>query len=346
MPKDNENIPFLGPVEPSEPQGFSPDQMIRCEECLRANPPTRVSCLYCVAPLPLTETSARLRKPILRPPEKHQLGYNNILLPQDQAVSAEVIADAATLVKLSEENFQEILSQGTPLPVARTASREEAELVYERLRDLGMKSLMLSDHELGLTDNVVKRVKSMILEDEHLVIQQSGAGEETAVPWTDIVLILPARLFEMRFEITERMTRKPEKEILDTSEFFSDEAVIDLYTSAHSFTWRVSANGFDFSCLGNQKALVANENIGRLQRLIVARAVNAEVDDSYRRVRNVLEFAWAMQPETQSSGWRRERPGKLSVGMATTKSNESQFTRYSRLRYYLCVTLRSSAPLR
>jgi hypothetical protein len=334
LPKDNENIPFLGPVEPSEPQGFSPDQMIRCEECLRANPPTRVSCLYCVAPLPLTEASARLRKPVLRPPEKHQLGYNNILLPHDQ-VSAEVMADAATLLKLSEETLQEILSHALPLPVARTASREEAELVDERLRDLGLRSLMLSDHDLGLSDNAVKRVKSMIFEDEHLVIQQSGAAEEIIVQWADIVLILPARVFETRFEMTERITRKPEKEIVDTSEFFRDEAVIDFYTSANASTWRVSANGFDFSCLGDEKALVANENIGRLQRLIAVKAANAEVDDSYRRVRNVLEFAWAMPPETQSSGWRRERPGKLSVGMATTKSNETQFTRYSRLRFFI-----------
>jgi len=265
------------------------------------------------------------------------LGYNNILLPQDQAVSAEVMADAATLLKLSEENLQEILSHALPLPVARTANREEAELVDERLRDLGLRSLMLSDYDLGLSDNAVKRVKSMIFEDEYLVIQQSGAAEETIVQWTDIVLILPARVFETRFEMTERMTRKPEKEIVDTSEFFRDEAVIDFYTSANASTWRVSANGFDFSCLGDEKALVANENIGRLQRLIAVKAVNAEVDDSYRRVRNVLEFAWAMQPETQSSGWRRERPGKLSVGMATTKSNETQFTRYSRLRYYLSL---------
>jgi hypothetical protein len=282
----------------------------------------------------LTEASARLRKPVLRPPEKHQLGYNNILLPQDQ-VSADVMADAATLLKLSEETLQEILSHALPLPVARTASREEAELVDERLRDLGLRSLMLSDHDLGLSDNAVKRVKSMIFEDEYLVIQQSGAAEEIIVQWADIVLILPARVFETRFEMTERITRKPEKEIVDTSEFFRDEAVIDFYTSANASTWRVSANGFDFSCLGDEKALVANENIGRLQRLIAVKAVNAEVDDSYRRVRNVLEFAWAMLPETQSSGWRRERPGKLSVGMATTKSNETQFTRYSRLRFFI-----------
>ena len=333
MPKDNENIPFPGPIEPSEPQGFSADQMIRCEECLRANPPTRVSCLYCVAPLPMTEAAARLRKPVLRPPEKHQLGYNNILLPRDQVAPEDVISEAAKLLKLSEENVRELMSQSVPMPVARTASREEAELVSARLRDLGLDCLALSDEELG-SDNVVKRVRSMAFDDERVTIYQAGAAEVTETAWADIVLIVPGRLVETRLEIKERKTSKTENEILDTSEFFRDETVIDFYTASNSSTWRVSAAGFDFSCLGREKALVANENIGKLQRLIVSKAVNAQVDDSYARMRNLLELAWSTQQETQSSGWRRERPGKLSVGMATTKSNESQFTRYSRLRYF------------
>ena len=100
MPKDNENIPFLGPVEASEPHGFSAEQIIRCEECLRTNPPTRVTCLYCVAPLPLTEDAARLRKPVLRAPEKHQLGYNTILLPKNGAVSSEVVIQATRVSSL------------------------------------------------------------------------------------------------------------------------------------------------------------------------------------------------------------------------------------------------------
>ena len=336
MPKDNENIPFLGPVEPSEPQGFSPEQMIRCEECLRANPPTRVSCLYCVAPLPLTEASKSLRKPVLRPPDKHQLGYNNILLPVDRAVPEEVIAEASALLKLSPAKVQALMSESVPLPVARTASREEAELVCERLRDLDLNCLTVGDQELGLSisDNAVKRVRAMGLDDGYVTIYQAGVAESVRVSWSDVVLILPGRLFETTLEIKERMSRKPEKEILDTSEFFRDEAVIDVYVANYSATWRIRASGFDFSCLGSEKTLVANENIGRLQRLVVEKAVNARFDDSYRRVRNLLELTWSTQQETQSSGWRRERPGKLSVGMATTKSNETQFTRYSRLRHY------------
>ena len=337
MPKDNENIPFLGPIEPSEPQGFSAEQMIRCEECLRANPPTRVSCLYCGAPLPVTESSARLRKPVLRQPEKHQPGYNSILVPADRAVSAETVNAAAALVKLSPENLQALMCQSVPMPLTRTASREEAELVTQRLRNAGLTCITISDEDLGLSfsDNTLKRVRAMRFDDVFLTIQLAG-GEEVEVAWADVILIVSGRLVETRVEITERLTRKPEKELLDTSEFFRDESVIDFYTTKHPFTWRVGASGFDFSCLENEKALIANENIARLQRVLVARAVHAQFDDSYPRVRNLLELAWSTQQENQSSGWRRSAPGKLSVGLSTTKSNESQFTRYSRLRYYFC----------
>ncbi len=338
MPKDNENIPFLGPVEPSEPQGFPAEQMIRCDECLRANPPTRVSCLYCVAPLPVTESSAKLRKPVLRQPEKHQAGYNNILVPSDRLVGDDEINQVAALLKLSTENVKALMSYTAPMPVARTATREEAELVTERLRDLGVTCITLSDEELGssFSENMVKRVRAMRWDERFLTIQLAG-GEETEVAWTDVILILPGRVIETRVEIKERLTRKAEKELVDTSEFFRDEAMIDLYTTSHRLTWRIGASGFDFSCLENEKALTVNENIGRLQRQLVARSSKAKFDDSYANARSLLELAWGTQQETQSSGWRRERPGKLSVGLATTKSNETQFTRYSRLRYYFCL---------
>ena len=188
MPKDNENIPFLGPIEPSEPQGFSAEQMIRCEECLRANPPTRVSCLYCVAPLPMTEAAARLRKPVLRPPEKHQLGYNNILLPRDQVAPEDVINEATKLLKLSAENVRELMSQSGPVPVARTASREEAELVSDRLQSLGFDVVTLVD------ESSVRRVRSIVFDDSAFVINSGQTKDELEDLWSNIVLIVPARL--------------------------------------------------------------------------------------------------------------------------------------------------------
>ncbi len=341
MPKDNENIPFPGPTEPSEPQGFSAEQMIRCEECLRANPPTRVSCLYCVAPLPVTQSSSNLRKPVLRQPEKHQLGYNSILIPPERPIADETINEAAALLKLTREQVQALMSASVPMPVARTASQEEADLVTERLLSLGLTCRTLSDEDLGLSslDNTLKRVRAMRFDEVFLTIQLAG-GEEIEVTWAGIILIMPGRLIETRVEITERPTRKPETELVDTSEFFRDETVIDFYTGSHPFTWRIGASGFDFSCLENEKTLIANENIARLRRVLVAKAVNAQVDDSYSRVHSLLELAWSTQQENQSSGWRRSAPGKLSVGVSTTKTNETQFTRYSRLRFFLATNER------
>ena len=147
MPKDNENIrlPVAGPLESAEPQGFAPEQMIRCEECLRANPPTRINCLYCNVLLPVTESSARLRKPILRPLEKHESGYNTIVLPGSDNLSAEVLEDASSFLRLKREDLERILTEGVALPVARTASREEAELIADRLQAWGVRVVTLTE---------------------------------------------------------------------------------------------------------------------------------------------------------------------------------------------------------
>ena len=331
MPKNNENIPLpvLGPIEPSEPPGFAPDQMIRCEECLRVNPPTRINCLYCSVPLPVTESSRHLRKPILRPPEKHALGYNTIVLPSSGAATPESIGNASSFLKLKPEDFEQILAERVPLPVARTASSEEAQLVNDRLAELGFRVFTLQD------EGTVVRVRSLCLSAAGLVINPGQTTNEVDLAWSDVVLLVSGRLIEKRVEIKEVRTRRAENEILDMSELFSDEAVIDLYLSTNSETWRIGANGFDFSCLGAEKSLIATENFTKLQRLLLTKATQARVDDSFNRLRSLLDLVWGSEQETESSGWRRERPGKLSIGMATVHNNERQFTRYSRLLYHL-----------
>jgi hypothetical protein len=333
LPKDNENIrlPSLGPAEPPEPQGFAPEQMIRCEECLRVNPPTRINCLYCSVLLPITELSARVRKPILRPLEKHELGYNTIVLPQAETLCAQAIGEATELLKLKKQDLERILAEGRPLPIARTASSEEAQLILERLQGIGISVVTLRD------EGSVKRVRSLSFEDSHLVMNPQQP-KEVVTPWSNVILLAVGRLIEKRVEVKETKSRGAENEIVDTSEFFSDEPVIDLYLSTHPETWRISASGFDFSCLEPEKGLITNENIARLQRRLVAMATSARFDDTYNRLRSLLDLVWCAEQETKSSGWRRERPGKLSFGTATINSNERQFTRYSRLLYYVTLS--------
>ena len=59
-------------------------------------------------------------------------------------------------------------------------------------------------------------------------------------------------------------------------------------------------------------------------------------DDSFNSVRKALEPVWPAEQQNESSGWRRERPGKYSIGSATElNKRNADFSRYSRLRYHL-----------
>jgi hypothetical protein len=111
--------------------------------------------------------------------------------------------------------------------------------------------------------------------------------------------------------------------------------VVDIYTGAQDGGWRIAARSFDFSCLGEQKKLLATENFVCLLQALRARVPEVAFDDSYLKLRKLLTAVWPMVQQTQGGGWRRARPGKYNVAEVTTVNNENQFTRYSRLRHYL-----------
>ena len=132
MPKDNENIlaSLVGPVQPSEREGFAFEDMITCDFCLRSNPPTRIACLYCGSSLPVTESSARFRKPTLIQPDKSKPGYNSIFIGETQVtLSGAKVQEAGEFLTLAPESLEKLIKAPVPLPLAHTATEEEAILV-------------------------------------------------------------------------------------------------------------------------------------------------------------------------------------------------------------------------
>jgi hypothetical protein len=335
LPKDNENILLSldGPITSSQPEAFSPEEMVRCDACLRANPPTRTACFYCGAALPMTRTSSRLRQPALLSPGKSGPGYNTILIAHDQTQNS--IQETADLLKLSAEAIEKLLATTQPLPVARTATFEESQLVADRLRGLGMQTETISDEQLGVLEGSVIRVRSMVFDDDTILLRPSGPGEPMKINHADLLLMVQARLSTKTTTIKELKSRRSENEILEASEFYSDEFVIDLYCSLREESFRIAANSFDFSCLGEQKALVVNLNMTKLTQVLQAKAPQMKIDNAYTGVRQLLDLVWGAEKSTKSDGWRRDSPGRLTVGATTTLSNENQFMRYSRLRYTL-----------
>lgn len=339
MPKDkesidNENMPLVndGPTTDSPVRSFAPEQMVRCESCLRANPPTRVNCLYCASGLPQLPSATVLQKPALRPLEIWEQRYNNILLPSPANVSKNCVVEIAGLLQLESEELQRILAAEMPLPLARSSSKDEAELIQHRLDAAQLTSLIVADTSLGIDPPV--KLRALEFRGDGLDAYRSPQAPPTKILLDDLVLIVSGRITRKRVELKEERKRS-EHRVLEADQFFADESVIDLFIKRETTPYRIASGSFDFSCLAEKKLLVAAQNMSILIDVLREHVPGLVYDQTYNPMRKALEPVWTSEQQNESTGWRRGRPGKYSIGSAMETSNESQFLRYSRLRYYL-----------
>jgi hypothetical protein len=336
VPEDYEN--FLPELEDAarrdEARPFSHDEMVTCDGCLRANPPTRLNCFYCGARLPVSEKTVALHsRPTLRQPEKWEEGYNVILYPQGGATD-EWLKEIVSLLRLEKEEARRILEAAEPLPVARVHSPEEARLVEEGLRASGLRTIVISDGVLTGKGENRKRARAFDFAEDAIVAYAAGGNEVWRAQWSDIRLLVKGRLVVRRVELEERRKSRG-SEMVEARETMGDLLLLDLYTKSRGGCWRVASDSFDFSCLGERKGFIASHNFEALIEVLRERAPQLIVDDSYHRLRQALAPVWPPEERTESRGLRRERPGRFNVEAVMTSDNETQFTRYSRLRHFL-----------
>ncbi|HEX7177640.1 MAG TPA: hypothetical protein VF240_20445 [Pyrinomonadaceae bacterium] len=327
---------------PGAGRRFSPEELVACEGCRRANPPTRMSCLYCGAKLPLTETSAALRRPVLRPLEEWEQGHNVVLLPGGPPASPQTIDAAAELLHFAAPRLIEAVDSREALPIARAASAEEAKLIEERLDALGFNVLVVADDELAEEAGPTRRVRKLEFTEDVLRAWTSG-GEQASAPWGDVVLIAAGRIKTKRVEVEERSGRvRPGVEVVDAREIFADEAALEIHTARDAAGWRIMSGSFDYTCLGARMGVLALRNFETLIGELRARATGAAFDGGYNRLRHLLSAAWPLAEREESGGLRRERPGKFNAEAVTVVSNDAQFTRYVRLRRLLELRRRTT----
>jgi hypothetical protein len=324
--------------ERAAPRRFTPEQLVACERCLRANAPTRMNCLYCGAPLPATAESAKLRRPVLKKLEEWEQGFNVVLPARGKSVlTPEAIAEAASLLRLDPSLLGEITETQRAMPVARAASVEEAGLVVSRLASLGLAAEVFADQLLAKQPT---RVRALTLDEDVLVCWPKLDAEPRRVAWPELSLLVRGRVVTRRVEVEERRGKmKGRGEIVGTREIAGDEAVLDIHAASETDDgcFRVMADNFDYSCLGADKRLLARENFVTLVETLRVRAPSAGYDDEYASARALLSTVWPPAERTESLGLRRERPGRFNTEAATVVTNEAQFTRYSSLRRHLAL---------
>lgn len=318
----------------SEDIAFKPEEMIQCLTCARANPPTRLNCFYCGAELEIGDEQRQLLKLNLRKLEAWEKGFNLIFLPAPETAAEINAAEISRLLKAETEFTNEILTSKTPLPIARAESEKEAEITQTRLRETGVETLIVGDENLKIEQSP-RRLRGIEFFDDKLILILFNQDEIVEIADEDLSLIVTGATFERRIEATEKYNKKGENKILETSETASDEQLIDLYSRNDSIGYRIWAKGFDFSCLDDEKGILATENIGKLVGKLRLIHPNVKLIDDYLRVRDKLSAIWEVEQKTDSRGLKREGFGKFNLGNLTTVNNLSQFTRYSRLQWHL-----------
>lgn len=310
--------------------GIARAPRIPCPECEKQNPANRLRCLYCDAELGSGAAWPVTERLVHQTPEEWENGFNLIYSP-----AANLKAGAAEFVSrfLGVEASADALASAALLPLARLRTRGEAETLETRLRKSGVEVKIAADEILDSQKPPI-RLRAIEFGESAVRFVSFNSDRIFEVCLEDIGPIVVGSLLQTTVETTLNKRRGAEKKSSE-SESFADETLIDLYLRGDSVGFRITMHGFDFSCLGSEKAVTAAVNIKLLANRIREHAPNAVFIDDYDRRRRFLDAVWAPEQTRDSRGLRRTGLGRVEFAAAATRTNLNQFTKYSRLQAVL-----------
>ena len=309
----------------SEEIGFSPDQLRNCTACGKANAPDRAACLYCGAAF-----EGVVAKLVLREVESWENGFNIIATGANDSVDEK---KAGSILGIDVDALTAILGSHVPLPIARVESEELATSVSRSLSDLGIETRVVADVKLAVATPPT-RLRDISFNDDELVLRLFNPGDAIRLNRDELALIVAGVLLESRREAIEKRKRGSTKTLSET-ETSSDQTFLDLYSSTDPSGWRIPSSGFDFSCLGSEKSLLAGDNLRRLMQKLADFAPDAKVVDDYNDVRELLESVWPSESRRDAFGFQRSGFARKDFSRVATTSNQVQVNKYSRLQWHL-----------
>lgn len=314
----------------SENIAFRADEMIACTKCGKANPPNRVSCLYCATPIELPEKRKHQAKLNLRPLENWEKGFNIVFVPP---VDRPDLASVSRYLSIDPEVLRQMLAATYPFPIARIESEIEANIAVQQLGNFGLNASVVGDEVLQ-ADRPPTRLREIEFRDDSIVVMSFNTGERTEIGRDELVLIVAGTVIESKTESVEKRKKK-ETKLLQETETSSDEKLIDIYCCSDTFGCRIPAKGFDFSCLGAEKGLLSAANLERLRAKLLKFSPAATSIGEYRRGTNILGTVWDLDRQKDFHGLQRTGFGRTAFENVAITSNLLQFTKYSRLQRHL-----------
>lgn len=275
------------------------------------------------------------------PPQRNldaaEQAYNTILEPPRGPANEAAIAALSAALKIEASEAGAMIAANKRLPVARSQTRQEAEMIAALVRGCGLAAFVVADEELAI-ERELTRARRITINDGKLALQHTGGALTIAA--SDIKLIVLGSLRQSRVDYSEGLSgmRTQSASVLDTAEFRSDETLLDVYSSSLDQSFRLRADSFDYSGLVRPLSFRAELNFQTALRVLEEAASLAVVDRDFARIRRLLGRAWPERMHNEARGLKRTGIAYRPVALSSlTTDNRDQFERYSRLMF-LSVT--------
>jgi hypothetical protein len=270
--------------------------------------------------------------PAQRPIDSFESAFNTIITTTDRVPNGDVESALASALKIELPEAGALIACGKPLPVARSHTRQEAELISALVRTCGLGSRVVPDEDLMLGRELV-RARRLTVADGDFDVTHSGGV--VSVPVGDVRLLVVGVLRNVRIDYTEGISSRNQAGApLDSSEFRVDEMLLDVYAARLDQSFRIRAEAFDYSGIVQPLSFRAEANFQAVVTAICDAAPTALVDDDFPRVRGLLGRAWPERSRTEARGIRRSGLSYRPVAQSSViNDNRDQFDRYSRLMF-------------
>ncbi len=301
-----------------------------CPRCQRRTPAARGDCIYCGEQLPFASLQSA---PTQRNIDAAVHAFNTVLEPFPGRVNEGVITALASALQLELSETQTLINVGKPVPLARSQTRPEAEMISALVRTCGLRAAVIPDEELQL-DRELLRARRIAVSDDELRIHLSG-GELTLLR-AEIRLLVLGELRNVRVDYTEGIGGRGGQSgnVLDLSEYRSDETLLDVYSASLDQSFRIKCDAFDYSGLVSPLSFRSEVNFRAGLVTLRAALPHAKVDDDFAKMRRLLGRAWPARSRNESRGLKRTGITFRAVTQASVVSdNRDQFDRYSRLMF-------------
>lgn len=206
-------------------------------------------------------------------------------------------------------------------------------MICALLRSHGCNAAVVSDDEMQLHAELF-RARSLVLSESEIQVTHSAGTLVLAT--SDVRLMVLGELSGKRIDYIEGLSRGQGRSggVLDSSEYRSEEMMLDVYADTLNRSFRIRSDAFDYSGLVSPLSFRSDLNFKAAITTLGEALPHAKVDEDFSSMGRLLERAWPGRTRNETRGFKRTGLSFRSVAQASAISdNRDQFERYSRLMF-------------